>query len=79
LLLSIEEVLRAGRPLPSDETLFAWCRGRAIDGHLALLVLHAATVRGDRVSSDVAQAVQAVSVPPGDSLLGRIKARLVAG
>ncbi len=43
------------------------------------MVLHAATVRGDRVSSDVAQAVQAVPVPAGDSLLGRIKARLVAG
>ena len=79
LLLTIEEVLRAGRPLPSDETLLAWCRGRTIDGHLALMVLHAATVRGERVSSDVAQAVQSVSVPPGDSLLGRIKARVVAG
>ena len=79
LLLTIEEVLRAGRPLPSDDTLLTWCRGRTIDGHLSLLVLHAATVRGERVSSDVAQAVQAVSVPPGDSLLGRIKARLVAG
>ena len=79
LLLTIEEVLRAGRPLPSDETLLAWCSGRTIDGHLALMVLHAATVRGERVSSDVAQAVQSVSVPPGDSLLGRIKARVVAG
>jgi len=79
LLLTIEEVLRAGRPLPSDGTLLAWCRGRTIDGHLALMVLHAATVRGERVSSDVAQAVQSVSVPPGDSLLGRIKARVVAG
>ena len=79
LLLTIEEVLRAGRPLPSDEALLAWCRGRTIDGHLALMVLHAATVRGERVSSDVAQAVQSVSVPPGDSLLGRIKARVVAG
>ena len=79
LLLTIEEVLRAGKLLPSEDQLMAWCKGRTIDGHLAILVLHAATMRGDRVSSEVAEAIQAVSVPPGDSLLGRIKARIVTG
>ena len=79
LLLTIEEVLRAGKLLPSEDQLMAWCKGRTIDGHLAILVLHAATMRGDRVSSEVAEAMQAVSVPPGDSLLGRIKARIVTG
>ena len=78
LLLTIEEVLRAGKSIPSDEQLLTWCRGRTIDGHLAVLVIHAATMRGDRVSSKVAEAIQLVSVPPGDSLLGRIKARIVA-
>ena len=78
LLLTIEEVLRAGKSIPSDEQLLTWCRGRTIDGHLAVLVIHAATMRGDRVSSEVAEAIQLVSVPPGDSLLGRIKARIVA-
>ena len=79
LLLTIEEVLRAGRPLPSDERLISWCGGRAIDGHLAILIIHAGSVRGERVSSEVAQAVQMVTVPAGDSLLGRIKARIVSG
>ena len=79
LLLTIEEVLRAGKPIPSDEQLLAWCKGRTIDGHLAVLVIHAATMRGERVSSEVAEAIQLVSVPPGDSLLGRIKARIVTG
>ena len=78
LLLTIEEVLRAGKSIPSDEQLLAWCKGRTIDGHLAVLVIHAATMRGERVSSEVADAIQLVSVPPGDSLLGRIKARIVA-
>ena len=78
LLLTIEEVLRAGKSIPSDEQLLTWCRGRTIDGHLAVLVIHAAAMRGDRVSSEVAEAIQLVSVPPGDSLLGRIKARIVA-
>ncbi len=79
LLLTIEEVLRAGRQLPSDEVLLEWCGGRAIDGHLAILAIHAGSVRGERVSSEVAQAVQNVSVPAGDSLLARIKARIVSG
>ena len=79
LLLTIEEVLRAGKSVPSDELLLTWCKGRTIDGHLAILVIHAATMRGERVSSEVAEAIQLVSVPPGDSLLGRIKARIVTG
>ena len=74
LLLTIEEVLRAGKSIPSDEQLLTWCKGRTIDGHLAVLVIHAATMRGERVNSEVAEAIQLVSVPPGDSLLGRIKA-----
>ena len=78
LLLTIEEVLRAGKSIPSDEQLLTWCKGRTIDGHLAVLVIHAATMRGERVSSEVAEVIQLVSVPPGDSLLGRIKARIVA-
>ena len=78
LLLTIEEVLRAGKSIPSDKQLLTWCKGRTIDGHLAVLVIHAATMRGERVSSEVAEAIQLVSVPPGDSLLGRIKARIVA-
>ena len=78
LLLTIEEVLRAGKSIPSDEQLLTWCKGRTIDGHLAVLVIHAATMRGERVSVEVAEAIQLVSVPPGDSLLGRIKARIVA-
>ena len=79
LLLTIEEVLRAGKSIPSDEQLLTWSKGRKIDGHLAVLVIHAATMRGERVSSEVAEAIQLVSVPPGDSLLGRIKARIVTG
>ena len=78
LLLTIEEVLRAAKSIPSDEQVLTWCKGRTIDGHLAVLVIHAATMRGERVSSEVAEAIQLVSVPPGDSLLGRIKARIVA-
>ena len=34
LLLSIEELLRAGRAMPSEEVLIAWCEGRVVDGHM---------------------------------------------
>ena len=32
LLLTIEEVLRAGKSIPGDEQLLTWCKGRTIDG-----------------------------------------------
>ncbi len=78
LLLSIEELLRAGKPLPDDSIINKWCRSRVVDGHLALLVLHAGSVRGEIINQDVIDVLKTVKIPPGDSLLGRIKSRLVA-
>ena len=78
LLLSIEELLRAGRPLPDNSIINEWCRSRVVDGHLALLVLHAGSVRGEIIDQDVIEVLKTVKIPPGDSLLGRIKSRLVA-
>ena len=77
LLLSIEEILRAGKQMPDKDKIRIWCQGKAIYGHLALMVLHADSVRGGRSSEGLEADIQAVNVPPGDSLLGRIKARLV--
>ena len=76
LLLSIEELLRAGRAMPSEETLVAWCEDRAVDGHMALLVSYAGTVRGYAVSEGVLTRLSVVEVPDGDSLLGRVMQRL---
>ena len=76
LLLSIEELLRAGREMPSEEALVAWCDGRAVDGHMALLVSYAGTVRGHAASEEVLRRLSSVKVPDGDSLLGRVKQRL---
>ncbi len=78
LLLSIEELLRAGRAMPSEALLIEWCDGKVILGHLALLTIHVGTTRGERLSEEIAAVVGRVSVPPGDSLLGRIKAKLTA-
>jgi hypothetical protein len=76
LLLSIEELLRAGRKMPSEEALVTWCDGRAVDGHMALLVSYAGTVRGHAASERVLRRLSSVKVPDGDSLLGRVMQRL---
>ena len=76
LLLSIEELLRAGRAMPSEEVLMAGGEGRAVDGHMALLVSYAGMVRGHAASEGVLNRLSAVEVPDGDSLLGRVMQRL---
>ena len=76
LLLSIEELVRAGRELPSDEVVIGWCKNRAVDGLLAILVAHAGSGKGILPSEDVFDALATVEIPIGDSLLGRIMDRM---
>ncbi len=77
LLLVIEELFRAGREMPDLNILVKWCTGKSILGHLAILVLHANSIRGEVVDPNLIELIEGVKVPEGDSLLGRIKARLV--
>lgn len=76
LLLSIEELLRAGREPPSDEVVIRWCHGRPVDGHLAILVAHAGLLKGNVPSQSVFDALDTVEIPAEDSLLGRIMQRM---
>ena len=76
LLLSIEELLRAGRAMPSEEVMMAWCEGRAVDGHMALLASYAGTVRGHEAREIGDGYYRYVDDPDGDSLLGRVMQRL---
>jgi len=76
LLLSIEELVRAGREIPSDEVVIGWCKNRVVDGHLAILVAHAGSVKGILPSEGVFDALATVEIPIGDSLLGRIMDRM---
>ena len=78
LLLSIEELLRAGRGMPSEAVLLQWCEGRAVDAHMALLVSYAGSVRGSEPSASLRSALASLEVPVGDSLLGRVKQRLLS-
>ena len=78
LLLSIEELLRAGRGMPSEAMLLQWCEGRAVDAHMALLASYAGSVRGSEPSASLRSALALLEVPVGDSLLGRVKQRLLS-
>lgn len=78
LLLSIEELVRAGREIPSDEVVIGWCQTRRVDGHLAILVAHAGSLNAQRPSEGVLEALGTVEIPTGDSLLGRIMDRMVS-
>ncbi|MEC7708473.1 MAG: hypothetical protein VYA39_01970 [Candidatus Thermoplasmatota archaeon] len=78
LLLSIEEVFRAGHEGPSDELMKDWCGGRLVESHLAIISAFAAMNAGREIGSDVIGRLAMVKVPDGDSLLGRIKDRVAS-
>ncbi len=79
LLLSIEEVFRAGHERPSDELLKSWCEGRLVESHLALISAFAAINADRKIGSEVVTQLAMVKVPIGDSLLGRIRDRVASG
>tara|TARA_B100001123_G_scaffold216768_1_gene244759 strand:+ start:2774 stop:3424 length:651 start_codon:yes stop_codon:yes gene_type:complete len=79
LLLSIEELTRAGHSIPSNEMFRAWCRGRKVESHLALFTVHAAVNTGVEIDEEILDLLVSVEIPDGDSLLRRIKERVLSG
>ena len=77
LLLSIEELFRAGHGIPKDETLRIWCKGRLVESHLGLISAYVAKNFGFEISSEIIEVLSSVEIPDGDSLLGRIMHRVV--
>ena len=75
LLLSIEEVLRAGHGGPSNVQYGSWCSGRMVQTHLALMSAFASQNSGLDISPEVIALLLDVDVPDGDTLLGRIRDR----
>ena len=78
LLLSIEEIFRAGHERPSDELMRSWCEGRLVESHLALISAFAAINSDREIGGDVVSQLVMVKVPDGDSLLGRIRDRVAS-
>ena len=79
LLLSIEEVFRAGHERPGDELLKSWCEGRLVESHLALISSFVAINSDMEIGEGVISQLAMVKVPVGDSLLGRIRDRVTSG
>ena len=79
LLLSIEEVFRAGHERPGDELLKSWCEGRLVESHLALISSFVAINSDMGIEEGVISQLAMVKVPVGDSLLGRIRDRVTSG
>ncbi len=79
LLLSIEEVFRAGHERPGDELLKSWCEGRLVESHLALISSFVAINSDMEIEECVISQLAMVKVPVGDSLLGRIRDRVTSG
>lgn len=75
LLLSIEEVLRAGYRGPSEDQYRSWCSGRKVQNHLALISAFASQNSGTVVPPEIISLLLEVEIPDGDSLLGRIRDR----
>ena len=75
LLLSIEEVLRAGHGGPSNVQYRSWCSGRKVQTHLALISAFASQNSGLDIPPEIVALLLDVDVPDGDSLLGRIRDR----
>ena len=76
LLLSIEELSRAGHPTPDDKMLREWYDGRLVESHLALLCVHVAISKGEEFDEGVFRLLSTTNVPLGDSLLGRIRDKM---
>ena len=76
LLLSIEELSRAGHPTPDKKILREWYGGRLVESHLALLCAHVAMSRGEEIDESVFRLLSNTNVPNGDSLLGRIRDKM---
>jgi len=75
LLLSIEEILRAGHGGPSKVQYRKWCSGKKVETHLALISAFASQNSGLDIPPEIIALLLDVDVPDGDSLLGRIRGR----
>ena len=78
LLLNIEELFRAKRHPPNEEQILGWTEGRKIEQHLSMLVIYSATIHGHKFSSRLINTIKRIDIPKGDSILTRIKDKLVS-
>ena len=72
LLLTIEELLRSGREMPSENLRMDWSKKRLVDGHLSILVTYAGMIRDVVPSPEMIACLENIKIPSNDSMITRI-------
>ena len=77
LLLNIEELFRAKRRPPREDLILKWINGRKIEQHLSIIVTYSGKIHGHDFSKELIEKIILIEIPSGDSILTRIKGKLV--
>tara|TARA_B100001564_G_scaffold136888_1_gene114914 strand:+ start:64 stop:708 length:645 start_codon:yes stop_codon:yes gene_type:complete len=77
LLLNIEELFRAKREPPREDLILKWINGRKIEQHLSIIVTCSGKIHGHEFSKELIEKIILIEIPSGDSILTRIKSKLV--
>ena len=77
LLLNIEELFRAKRRPPREDLILKWINGRKIEQHLSIIVTYSGKIHGYNFSKELIEKIILIEIPSGDSILTRIKGKLV--
>ena len=77
LLLNIEELFRAKRQPPREDLILKWINGRKIEQHLSIIVTYSGKIHGHEFPKELFEKIILIEIPPGDSILTRIKSKLV--
>ena len=77
LLLNIEELFRAKRRPPREDLILKWINGRKIEQHLSIIVTYSGKIHGHEFSKELIEKIILIEIPSGDSILTRIKSKLV--
>ena len=77
LLLNIEELFRAKRQPPREDLILKWINGRKIEQHLSIIVAYSGKIHGYDFSKELIEKIILIEIPSGDSILTRIKGKLV--
>jgi hypothetical protein len=78
LLLTIEELLRSGRKIPSEQIREEWSKKRLVDGHLAILTTYAVMIRKIMPSANMVDVLNKINLPESDSVITRIMDKIIA-
>ncbi len=77
LLLTIEELIRSGRNIPSEKLRKDWCKKRLVDGHLAILTTYVGITKSIFPSKELVLILENIKIPNSDSVITRIMSKII--